>query len=111
MTASRGQPEVDDTTVPWKRLCGLALKICGSQEVFKRESAILSRLRKRFGTADVERMLLGAHHLGWRTLRSLGSKDGLGRRWALEAYWQQQKKAPGKELERLGQTFKRLGLT
>jgi hypothetical protein len=94
----------------WMRLCGKAVTLCGSQEGFRKESNILKRLVKQFGASDVERMLVGAQLLGWTSLRSLGSKDGLGRRWALTKFWDSEKRQP-KRLESLGQTFKRLGLT
>jgi hypothetical protein len=74
----------------WRHLCGLAVTLCGSQAAFRKEAAILKRLVKRHGAEDVETMLKGAQVLGWRTLTSLGSKDGLGRRWATEAYWRAQ---------------------
>lgn len=34
-------------------------------------------------------MVKGAAFLGWKSLRSLSSKDGLGRRWAMSRYWQE----------------------
>lgn len=86
------------------------MRLCGSQDVFRKEAAILKRLVRQFGPAEVERMIVGAQLLGWTSLRSLGSKDGLGRRWALTKFWDGEKKSP-KRLESLGQTFKRLGLT
>ena len=73
----------------WKKLCGIAVKICGSQEAFKKEAAILKRLVRQYGAGDVEVMLKGAQVLKWRSLTSLGSKEGLGRRWAVEAYWRE----------------------
>ena len=85
----------------WKRLCGKAVALVGSQETFRKESAILKRLVKQFGPDDVERMLVGAQLLHWNTLRSLGSKDGLGRRWALAKYWESENHKPAKTPERL----------
>lgn len=73
----------------WRALCGKAVAICG-QAVFRSEAAILKRLVTRFGPDETERMLDGAKGLGWRSLKGLGSKDGLGRRWAVEAYWRAQ---------------------
>lgn len=78
----------------WPRLCGQAVRLCGGQESFRKESNILKRLVKQFGMGEVERMLLGAQLLGWDSLKSLGSAEGLGRRWALTAFWQSENKQP-----------------
>lgn len=78
----------------WKRLCGKAVALVGSQDAFRKEARILQRLVKQFGPDDVERMLLGAQLLGWDSLKSLGSAEGLGRRWALSAFWQSENKQP-----------------
>jgi hypothetical protein len=78
----------------WRRLCGLGVAICGSQEKFRRESNVLRRLVVRFGPSEVEHMLHGAKTLGWNSLIGLGGADGLGRRWALQAHWQAQKQGP-----------------
>lgn len=74
----------------WGRLYGIALGYVGSEEALKGERHILKRLFVKFGPEDVERMIRGAQLLGWRSLVSLGSKEGVGRRWALEAYWRTQ---------------------
>lgn len=94
----------------WRRLCGLSVALVGSQEKFKTEARILARLVKQYGAPEVEKMLHGATLLGWNSLRSLGSAEGLGRRMAIKKYWDAEKRAPSR-LESLGQTFKRLGLT
>lgn len=78
----------------WKRLCGKAVALCGSQLAFRTEANILKRLVKQFGCDDVERMLAGAQLLHWTSLKSLGSQDGLGRRWALTAFWQSENRQP-----------------
>ena len=78
-------PQTDPIT--WKRLCGLAVTLVQGQAAFRLESGILKRLVKKFGAHRVEYMLLGAQALGWSSLRSLGSQDGLGRRIAEAAYW------------------------
>lgn len=90
-------------------MCGLAVQLCGSQERFRKEANILRRLVQRFGATEVERMILGAQQLQWDSLRSLGSKDGLGRRWALEAHWQRMKRVPMDTLESVAQTLKARG--
>lgn len=108
MAAPHGLPDFDDTTVR-KRLCGLAVELCGSQVAFKREAAILKRLVKKFGAQEVEHMLRGAKYLGWNTLRSLGSAEGLGRRWAVEAYWQREKRRDWKPPEALREIFAKWG--
>lgn len=77
---------VSEDAKNWRRLCGKAVALCG-KATFRKESNILKRLVRQFGPDEVERMLLGAEWLGWSSLRSLGSKAGLGRRWAIEAYW------------------------
>lgn len=99
----------DDPTVPWKLLCGLAVEMCGGQPAFRKEAAILKRLVKQFGAPDVERMLRGALHLKWNTLRSLGSAEGIGRRWALEAFWQREKNKSWKPPEALSSIFAKWG--
>lgn len=78
----------------WRRLWELAEVLLGSPDVLKTECAILARLYHRFGAPDVERMLAGAQLLHWTSLKSLGSQDGLGRRWALSAFWQSENRQP-----------------
>lgn len=78
----------------WKKLYGLAEVLLRSPEVLKRELHIMARLYHKFGANEVERMLLGAQLLGWDSLKSLGSAEGLGRRWALTAFWQSENKQP-----------------
>ena len=90
-------------------MCGWAVQLCGGQEQFRREAAILKRLVKKFGPQDVEYMLKGALHLKWNTLRSLGSAEGLGRRWALEAYYQSEKKRDWRPPYSLRSIFAKLG--
>ena len=92
----------------WTRLCGLAIKVCG-QEMFRREARILSRLVKKFGPLETERCLIGAQLMGWTSLRSLGSADGLGRRMASAKFWESEKRAP-QRLESLGAILKQRGL-
>lgn len=91
----------------WRRLCGLAVQLCGSQEVFRRESAILKRLVQQYGAEDVERMLRGAKKMGWNSLRSLGSAEGLGRRMAIQAFWKEGKREAPAESAR--DIFRRWG--
>ena len=83
-------------TPSWRHLCGLSIKLVGSQEAFRKEAAILKRLVKKFGPQETERCLIGAQLMGWTSLRSLGSADGLGRRMASAAYWRHQEKHPAK---------------
>ena len=85
----------------WSRICGHAVAFLGTQEQFKRESNVLKRLVVKFGPLEVERMIAGATLLGWRSLLSLGSADGLGRRMALAKYWQSKNAHPAKIPERL----------
>ena len=94
----------------WPRLCGLAVKLVGSQEAFRREARILSRLVKKFGPLETERCLIGAQLMGWTSLRSLGSADGLGRRMASRAFWLNQEKRAPQALESLGAILKQRGL-
>lgn len=94
----------------WRALCGKAVALCGSQATFQAQARILRRLVQVYGPVDVERMIAGARELGWHDLKSLGSKDGLGRRWALERYWQTQKGAPKKTLDALGDILQARGL-
>ena len=80
----------------WQRLCGQAVELVGGQEPFRREVNILKRLVKAYGAERVEIMLSGAKALRWRSLKSLGSAEGLGRRMAEQAYWQaQNQRKPG----------------
>lgn len=93
----------------WRRLWELAEVMLGSPEVLKTECAILSRLYRRFGAPDVERMLQGAMLMRWSSLTSLGSADGLGRRMALTRYWQEQQKHPAKLPERVRAILRTMG--
>ena len=96
----------------WTKLAGQAVQLCGGQQNFRKEAAVLKRLVTRFGTEDVERMMAGAKLLGWRSLLGLNSADGLGRRMALSKFWESENKKPARgTLESLGNAFKRLGLT
>ena len=85
----------------WRRLCGMAVQVVGGQEAFQREARILKRLVKNYGTERVEMMLGGARLLGWRSLRSLGSAEGLGRRMAETAYRHEQQRQNVKLPERV----------
>jgi len=76
----------------------------------KRNGSILRQLWKRYGPSEVEVMVKGAAQLGWKDLRGLYSKEGIGRRWAQSAYWNQEKRAPAKTLNSLGDIFKAKGL-
>lgn len=71
----------------WRMLCGLAVKLCGSQQAFRSEARILKRLVTKYGERDVEIMLRGAQELHWQSLKGLASSDGIGRRWASMKYW------------------------
>lgn len=92
----------------WRRLCGQAVALVGSQASFKKEANILKRLVQQYGSDDVERMIVGARLLNWTSLRSLGSKDGLGRRWALTRYWQSENKKPDR-LSQIAEVLKAKG--
>ena len=105
-----GIPAVDGSTVSWKHLCGLAVNLCGGQEQFRKQANILRRLVKMYGLHDVEVMVRGAALLGWKDLRGLYSKEGIGRRWAQTAYWNREKRAPAKQtLESVAATLKARG--
>lgn len=75
----------------------------------RRNGSILKQLWKRFGPDEVEIMVKGAALLGWKDLRGLYAKEGIGRRWAQTAYWHQQKRAPAETLESVAQTLKARG--
>jgi len=96
-------------TTSWRRLCGLAVQLCGSQAKFKTEANILKRLVQQFGPSETERFLRGAQLMRWTSLTSLGSADGLGRRMALSRYWQDYNKQPS-QIESLAKSLKRMGL-
>lgn len=72
----------------------------------KRNGSILKALLKRWGAIEVEYMVRGAAKLGWKDLRALHSKEDVGRRVALQAFWADQKreKAP----EALKAIFRRM---
>ena len=93
----------------WKELCGKAVALVGSQTAFRKEARILQRLVKQYGAEEVEHMLAGAQLLKWTSLRSLGSADGLGRRWALATFWQSENHQKP-QLESLAAVLKRKGL-
>ena len=88
-------------------MAGLAVKLVGSQEAFRRECAILKRVVKKYGPLETERCLIGAQLLGWTSLRSLGSADGLGRRIASARFWDSQKGA-AKMPDRLKDIFREM---
>ena len=73
----------------WQRLCGLGMEICGGLTAFRKEARLLAFLRRHW-PREIEVMLRGAKVLGWRSLKGLAGKDGVGRRWAVEAYWRAQ---------------------
>ena len=100
---------MQNTTPKWRMLCGLAVQVCGSQPAFRKESNILKRLVKQFGPEETERFLRGALLLRWSSLTSLGSADGLGRRWALATFWQSENHQKP-QLESLAAVLKRKGL-
>lgn len=96
--------------VSWKKLVVMSIKLLGSTEVFqKHEAHILKRLVKQYGAPEVEKMLAGATLLGWHSLRSLGSAEGLGRRMAIQRYWQDQNKRPAKLPERVKAILRTMG--
>lgn len=75
-----------------------------------RNGSILKQLWKRYGPDEVEVMVRGAALLGWKDLRGLWSKEGIGRRWATTKYWESQNRAPAKvTLESVAQTLKARG--
>jgi len=76
----------------------------------KRNGSILRQLWKRYGPSEVEVMVKGAALLGWKDLRGLYSKEGIGRRWAQTAYWNREKRAPAKTLNALGDILQARGL-
>ena len=54
-------------------------------------------------------MVKGAAALGWQDLRTINSKDGLGRRMAIARYWQSEHHQKP-QLESLAAVLKRKGL-
>lgn len=92
----------------WRRLCGLAVQLVGGQDAFRPEARILQRLVRSYGVHRTEYMLLGATRLGWRSLRSLGSRDGLGRRLAEAAYWTHQNSRRTKQPQPIANIFAEL---
>ena len=75
-----------------------------------RNGSIVKQLWKRYGPSEVEVMVKGAALLGWKDLRGLWSKEGIGRRWAQTAYWNREKRAPAKQtLESVAATLKARG--
>lgn len=92
----------------WRRLCGLAVQLVGGQDAFRPEARILQRLVRAYGADRTEYMILGAQRIGWRSLRSLGSRDGLGRRLAEAAYWQNQNSRRTKQPQHIANIFAEL---
>ena len=84
------------------------MALCGNQDAFRSQARILKRLVQQYGAEEVGRMIEGARHLGWRSLRSLGSKEGLGRRMAVAAFWNRTKQGPS-QLETVAALLKRKG--
>jgi hypothetical protein len=78
----------------WPQLCGLAVVICGSQSAFRREARLLQRLNKKWGPEETATMLKGAKQLGWTSLKGLAGIDGVGRRMAVTACYDAEKRSP-----------------
>lgn len=77
-----------------------------------RNGSIVKQLWKRYGPNEVEVMVKGAALLGWQDLRGLWSKEGIGRRWATQKYWESQnrnRKLAGRELEAVAAVLKAKG--
>ena len=91
----------------WRFLCGVLRKTLwqnradSSEWTFRQELSIVKQLVKRWGMRETEAMIRGAHLLGWTDLRAVNATDGVGRRWALTAYWQEQNRHGGKIPERV----------
>lgn len=57
-----------------------------------RNGSIVKALFKRWPERDVEAMVRGAALLGWQDLRAIYAAEGVGRRWAMAAYWSRENK-------------------
>lgn len=79
------------------------------REQMARNGSILKALFRRWPEREVEAMVKGAALLKWEDLRAIYASEGVGRRWAMAAYWQSQKQVPDR-LESLGAVFKAKGL-
>jgi len=75
-----------------------------------RNASIIRQLWKRYGPSEVEVMVKGAALLGWKDLRGLYSKEGIGRRWAQTAYWNRTKRS-GPTLEQIGDLMRKANIT
>jgi hypothetical protein len=58
----------------------------------RRNGSVLKALVQRWGLAETEVLVRGAHLLGWRDLISLNAQAGIGRRWAHAAWFAAQNK-------------------
>jgi hypothetical protein len=58
----------------------------------RRNGSVVSQLVKKWGLAETEVLVRGAHLLGWRDLLSLNAQAGIGRRWAHAAWFAAQNK-------------------
>lgn len=75
-----------------------------------RNGSMLRNLYRRFREDEVEAMVKGAKLLGWRDLRAIHAKDGLGRRWAMQRFWDGEKRAHPTTLKALGDILHQRGL-
>lgn len=72
-----------------------------------RNGSIVKALTKCFGEEEVDVMVRGAALLGWTDLRGLNSVEGLGRRWAIEAFWRGQNQRKAQLPESLGSILRK----
>ena len=75
----------------------------------KRNGSILKALVRRWGIQETNYMVRGANLLHWPSLYALNAEEGIGRRWAVAAFWDSQKKG-GPSLEAVGQMLRKAGL-
>jgi len=79
------------------------------REALMLNGSIVKALWKKWPEREVEAMVKGAAALGWQDLRTINSKDGLGRRMAIARYWQSEHHQKP-QLESLAAVLKRKGL-
>jgi len=108
---ARADFEADESDMsPWNALAGFVREHFHGELSVERNLSIAARLVKRWGIVETSHVVEGAALLGWKDLRGLNGPDGIGFRWAKEAYWRDRNKRQNwKPPEPLKQIFKEMG--
>jgi hypothetical protein len=79
------------------------------RDAMARNGSIVKALFKRWPEPEVEAMVRGAALLGWQDLRAIYAAEGVGRRWAMAAYWNQENRKKTVVPESVKAIFRSMG--